>query len=115
MDDRVVPDHGVIPDADPPADQDAVADPRAPRHEHGRGDGDVLADLHIVRDVDEVIELGAPADPRHPKHRPVHRRVGPDLHVVLEDDPPDLGDVDVAALRILRVPEPIAADHGAAL
>ena len=43
--------------------------------------------------------------------RPVDRRVGPDLHVVLDNHGAGLRDLLVRAVRPLREPEPVAADR----
>ena len=45
----------------------------------------------------------------------IDRRVRPDLDFVFDDDPADLGDLVVGAVRAVREAEPVAADDGAVL
>src|SRR5258705_4964123 len=56
------------------------------------------ANGHVVRDMHEVINLGALADDRGTEGAAVNGRVGPDLHVIMDDHFADLQHLVVAAL-----------------
>ena len=55
-----------------------------------RNDHTMAADDDVVPDLDEIINFRALADDRILKGAAVDGRVGPDLDVVLDDDPADL-------------------------
>src|SRR5262249_30131403 len=57
----------------------------------------VAANDDIVPDLNEVIDLSSFADDRVLECAPVDRGVGPYLHVVLDDHPPNLRHLQVAA------------------
>src|SRR5206468_1076603 len=77
-------------------------------------DDRVLADLDVVTDLDEVVDLGPAADDRPAEHGAIDRRVGADVHVVLDHDGTDLRDLAMAA-AVEDVAESVAADDGAGL
>ena len=70
---------------------------------------DAVADLH------QVVDLRAGADARLADRRPIDRRVGADLDVVLDDDVGALRNLQVRAVGLPREPEPFAAEHRAVL
>src|SRR5690606_13877695 len=89
-----------------------VADARTardPRHGHDQA---VFADLHVVPDLNQVVDLGAATDPRRPTDAPIHRDVGADLHVVLNQHRADVRHFAVLAVD-RDVTKAVAADHGA--
>src|SRR6266403_2760145 len=95
--DRSVADRQVVRKADLPGGNDAAAEPaRAGDADLGHDDR-VLADLDVVADLDEVVDLGPAADDRSTEHGAVDRGVGADVHVVLDHDDADLGDLAMPA------------------
>src|SRR5262249_60720483 len=123
---HVAMDAGLRADLRSVADRDVIGDAGLPGEHHTAGDSarsrdaDLshndrrLANHGIMANLHEVVDLRAATDHRLPEGRAVHRRVGPDLHVVLHDDPTDLGDLPVS-LAIEDVPEPVAADHASGM
>ena len=53
------------------------------------------ANADIVADLDQVVDLGAFADHGVADGAAVDRGAGPDLDVILDDDAPDLRDLEV--------------------
>src|SRR5262245_27060425 len=70
----------------------------------------MLADDHVVRNLHQVINLRAIADHRRTQRTAVNRDVRADLHVVVNDDIANLGNLAMDAF-IKHVAEAIAADH----
>ena len=111
-------------------DLSAHADPDMALHGHLAADGHVIldrrragdadlghdhamaADHDVMGDLHEVIDLGALADHRIAAGAPVDRGVRADLHIVLDDDAPDLRHLEVA-LRPHGEAEPVLADPDA--
>ena len=56
----------------------------------------VPPDLHIVADLHQIIDLGALADHRVAQRAAVDRGAGADLDIVLNDDPAQLRNFDMA-------------------
>ena len=53
-------------------------------------ENDAPADLHVVGDLNQVVDPRVVSDQRFTQCRAVDARVGPDLDMVPQDDPPDL-------------------------
>ena len=70
------------------------------------------ADIDVVRDLHQVVDLGTAADARAAEAGAVDGRVGPDLHIVLDDHDAHLRDLVVFAIDG-RVAEAIGADDAA--
>src|SRR5207244_12087107 len=111
---RAVADRDVVGDADLAAEHHAAADARRARNAGLGRDDAALADLDVVRDLHEVVDLRAAPDDRGAEHRAIDRRVGADLHVVLDEDPAHLRDLTVR-LPVERVAEAVGPDHRARL
>src|SRR5262249_11685761 len=96
-------DHGtgsnrhVVGHASFAAHDNAILDRGAARDADLRGQQAMASDRDVVRDLDEIVDLAALADDGVANRAPVDRAVRPDLDVVLDDDPPDLGDLVGAA------------------
>ena len=88
---------------------------RAARDTHLRGEKRTAPDAHAVRDLDEIVDLRPRADPGFADRRTIDRRIGADLHVVLDDDIADLRDLVVAAVGVAGEAETVAADDRAVL
>src|SRR5262249_33637735 len=71
-------------------------------------------DPRVVSDLHQIVDLRALADHRISQSAAVDGRVGADLHVVLDDDAPDLRQ-PLGAARAGDEAEPFAADLGAAV
>ena len=110
--DRAVPDHGVIRDADLPGERDPFSEPGRAGDSRLRAKNRVLPDLHVVSDHHEVVDLGPPAHDRLSQRGAVDRRVGPHLNLVLEARDADLGNLAVT-LPVPDISEAVRADHGA--
>ena len=68
------------------------------------------SDHYVVPDLHKIINFRALADQWCPARRPaVNSRIGADFHVVLNDDPADLRDFEVAGLAHGKA-EPVLAD-----
>src|SRR5262249_58785233 len=92
-----VADRQVVGEAALACRDDAAAEP-ARAGDADLGDDDrVLPDVHVVADLDEVVDLGPAANDRPAEHGAVDRRVGTDVHIVLDHDDADLRDLSVAA------------------
>src|SRR5580693_5781779 len=92
-------------DHDPVAYLGAAADPRL------SGDHGIVTDIYVVRDLDQVVQFGAFADKGRSDRRPVDRHIGSDLHPVLDQYIPDLGDLLKAPIRLRRKAKTIPADY----
>src|SRR5204863_193949 len=98
--------------ADLPGEDHTAPDPARARDADLGDDDRVLADLDVVRDLHEVVDLGAAPHDRVAEHRAIDRRVGSDLHVVLDEDPAHLRDLAVR-LPVECVAEAVGPDHRA--
>src|SRR5881628_1917671 len=112
--DRSVADRQVVREPDLARRDDAAAEVARARDPDLSHDDRVLADLDVVTDLDEVVDLGPAADDRPAEHGAIDRRVGADVHVVLDHDGTDLRDLAMAA-AVEDVAESVAADDGAGL
>src|SRR5882724_6863881 len=114
------PEHGPVADGQMVRETDlAGGDDAATQSARARDadlghDDRVLADLDVVTDLDEVVDLGPAADDRPAQHGAIDRRVGADVHVVLDHHGADLRNLPVAAV-VEDIAESIAADDGAGL
>ena len=109
---HAVADRNVVGDADLPGEEAVAAHARGSGNSGlRRGDG-VLADLHVVSDLDQVVELHAAADDGRVGLRAVDAGVGADLHVVLDDDVAQLGDLVEASGGVGHESEAVGADDG---
>jgi hypothetical protein len=106
------PNIAVISHADAAAQSDAVANYRGARNAAERGDENATADLAIVRDVAKIIDLGALADHRVVEHAAVHARVCANRHPVLNDNAPEMRNVNRSG-RIASDPKTLFADDSA--
>jgi hypothetical protein len=70
----------------------------------------VLPHDHVVSDLYQIVDLGPSADYRATERCPVHRRVGPDLHVILDLDDPHLRNL-YSFPALPSVTETVAANH----
>ena len=102
-------------DANLAAELDAVANHGAAGDADLRREQYVPAKDHAVRNLHEVVDLRARLDPRLADRRPIDRRVGADLDIVLDHDRRGLRDLFVRAVRTRREAVAVAADHGAVL
>ena len=73
------------------------------------------ADGHAVRDLHQVVDFGARANARFADRGPIDRRVRANFDVIFDDHVGVLGDLQVAAVGLLREAEPVAAEHRAVL
>ena len=78
-----------------------------------RGEQDSPPDADAVGDVHQVVDFRAGLNSRLSDRRPIDGGVRADLHVVFDDHVGDLRNLEVRAVRLLREPEPVAADHDA--
>ena len=88
---------------------------RAARDAHLAGQHAVARRSRPMADLHQVVDLGAAPDARLVQRGAVDRGQRADLDVVLDHHDADLRDLLVAALRVLREAEAVAADHGAVL
>ena len=102
----------MIREPDLPRRHDAAPEPARARDPDLGDDDRVLADLDVVADLDEVVDLGPLTDDGPAQRRPVDRRVGADLDVVLDDHAADLRDLAVRA-SVEGIAEAVTADHRA--
>ena len=86
-----------------------IAKRRASRQAGLRHQNAVTPDDHIVADLHLVVDLGALPDHGVAARSTVDRGIGADLHVVLDDDPADLGHL-LVPLRARQVAEAILPD-----
>ena len=82
-----------------------------PRQAHLGNEHAIRADLTPVSDGDQIAELRAGADPRGSQRGPVDGAVGPDLHVVFQDDLARLRDLH-PLLAYGSVSQSVLADDG---
>ena len=93
---------------------DIISDLGAARNADLRADDAVFPDDHVVGDHDEIVDLRPLADHGAPEAGAVDRRVGTDLHVVLDHDDAALRDFVVLAVACV-VAEAVRADNRAAM
>jgi len=87
------------------ADAGTAGDADLSRNQTGPPDGDVVGDLH------EIVDLRAGPDSGLAQKGPVDTRVGPDFHVVLDDDPSELGHLH-GPFRMGNEPKAVTAQDG---
>ena len=74
----------------------------------------ILAHNHIVSNVNQIIGLHTPLDPGLPKGGSVDGVTSADLHIIIDLNNTDLGNL-VVLIAIRRKAKAIAADHGTSL
>ena len=72
-------------------------------------------DAHAVRDLDEIVDLRPLPDAGFANGRTIDRRIGADLHVVLDHHITDLRDLVVAAIGVAGEAETVTPDDRAVL
>ena len=92
-----------------PSHHDKIAEPGAARDADLTGQNAAATENDIVPDLHQIINHRARADHGIVSGAAVDRRVGADIDIVADDDPPELRDLDRAA-RIGREAEPGLAD-----
>jgi len=97
-----------------PPNSDIVFDCRASGYADLRHDDAIPSDPDIVGDLHLVIDLGVFADHGIADSAAVHRRVGADLHIVLNDHAADLHLLQ-DALAADRIAESVLADAHAGM
>ena len=84
------------------------------------GDQAAPPDHHVVRNLHQIVYFRTFADHGITQRTAINCGVGPDLHVVLDDDPPDLRDLGVPvssrqeAIAVLADPAARMHDHSVA-
>src|SRR5262249_1469004 len=105
-----VPDLDVIDDPGLPGHHHVIAGRTGPGDPHLSGQDVVPADPAVVGDHHQGVALRPGPDPGRPERAAVDRGARPDLHVVLDLDPPELRDLDVPPV-VQPVSEPVGPDH----
>src|SRR5687767_2539104 len=101
MHDACCRDPGALADGDVAVDAHArtqhheILDGRATSYTGLGNDHAMPSNGHVMGDLDEIVDLGALADHRIAMRAAVDGGPGADLDVVLDDDAPDLGHLDV--------------------
>src|SRR6185437_10420835 len=90
---RAVADREVVVDTDLRSQSYIVTNGQAAREPDLGGQQAVPADGHIVTDLDLVVDFRTLADDSVAQAAPIDGGPGPDLHVVLDQDPPGLRDL----------------------
>src|SRR5207249_11482587 len=111
---RAVADRDVVGDADLAAEHHAAADARRARNAGLGRDDAALADLDVVSDLHEVVDLRAAPDERGAERGAIDRGVRADVDIVLDDDASHLRNL-VKPRAVVRVAEPVRAQHGAGM
>src|ERR1700722_4206594 len=93
---RSIADPEVVVDTDLGSQRHVVADRQAARESDLGREQAVPADGHIVADLDLIVDFGALADDRIAQAAAVDSGSGPDLDVVLDQDPASLRHLQVA-------------------
>src|SRR6202043_1161651 len=107
-----VADREMVADAHLPAHHDVIPDIDAAGYAGLRDDHAVPPDAAVVSDLHQVVDLGALADDGIPGRAAIDRRIGADLHVVLDDDATGLR-YFLVAFRARQIAEAVLADTGA--
>ena len=95
-----------------PSHHDPIAGGGAARHTHLRTDHVVLAEPAVVRDHHKVVDLCAVANHCGSVGAPVNRGVGPNLSIISNLDPAELGGYRIGTIHNL-VPKSVGAHGGA--
>src|SRR5215831_11789454 len=84
----------------------AAGNPSLRRNHH------VFTNVHIVTHVDQVIDLGSAADACDIERPAIHGGIRTDLHVVFNQQAPDLGELFISPGHVVaHIAETIAAQH----
>ncbi len=86
----------------------------APRNSGLRRDDGIFSNDHVMSDLNEIIDLYTFLDPSSSESGSVNRRVGANLHVVVDLDDADLRNFFVATVNQLKS-ETVRADNRAAV
>ncbi len=81
-----------------PGDENVIAQFGGTSDAHLRDEQAMLPDFHVVSDHHQVVDLGPLAYHGFAQGRPIDRRPGPDLDVVLDPDDADLRNLVMLAL-----------------
>src|SRR4029434_6395073 len=112
---------------DAPSDREMTADPHLTSEHHvvtdlrAACDADLRRHQHVapdddaVCDLDEIVDLGSRLDACLAHCRSIDRGVGTKLHVVLDDDGGDLGDLFVCTVAASDEAVAVAAHDDAVL
>ena len=103
--DHAVSQLHVIRHPDLPAQDDILAEFRTSSDSGLSGQNAVFTDFHAVGDLDQIVNLAPLFDDGLPERGPVDGAVGPDFDIVLDDDSPFLGDLDVRPVLCLFLPK----------
>ena len=117
VDSRLGPDHRACadfqmsghPDLSPQGNE--VAKLGASRDSDLRDDDAVFTHETVVGDLHQIVDLGPSPDDGGAQGGPVDGGVGPDLHVILDDDDPHLGNL-VVSPAVGCIAEAVAPHHG---
>jgi len=114
-DDGLVPDFKVAGRSLPGPHPDSAAQVRRACQAHLGCEDRVLADLSAMADLNQVVQFCAAPDDGIADRGPVYGCVGPDLHVILDDDPAGLADFIKSAVPGRCEAKPVTADNRAIL
>src|SRR4051812_36264834 len=84
-----------------------------PRYARLRCNYSAFANFYVMGDLYEVIELGAGFYDGGTHGSPVDSGIGADLHVILQDNIADLGNLFKASVGLGCKAKAVATDHGA--
>src|ERR1051326_1981400 len=71
----------------------------------------MFAEHNVMGDLDQVVDLRTFADDGGPQRSPINSDIGPDLHVVTDNDVADLRHLAVES-AIRHIAETVRADNG---
>ena len=94
---RAAADRQVAGEPGLPSHHDKIAEPGAARDADLAGQDAAAAEHDIVPDLHQIIDHRARADDRVMPRAAVDRRIGADIDIVADHDPPELRDLDRAA------------------
>jgi hypothetical protein len=80
-----------------------------------RHDQRFFPDITVVGDLNLIVDLGTPPNTRLVQGRAIHRRIRPDLDIVLDHDTTSLGHRHRSPLGVGNVSKPIAPENHARL
>jgi hypothetical protein len=106
---RALADRDVAPDPRLSPHQNVILELGAARNARKADQHATPAQCHVVPDLDQIINLRPGADHRVRPGPTVDGAIGPDLDAVFDDDPAELGHIEIA-FRVQREPEPSIAD-----
>ncbi len=102
----------MLANPDLPAENDIILDRNAPGKPGLRRNYYVFAYPAIVPNVHQIVDLRSPPDPRLVQRAAIDRRVGTDLHIIFNHQPPNLRKLlIVSVLRVAHVSKAVAPQH----